>query len=124
LPEIGVAVNFILDNLLLRMPAIKPILRIFDYSKAVEFYVGLLGFNIDWEHTFGENSPVYMQISLDTISFHLSEHHGDSTPGTRVFIEDFTGLKKFHKNLSEKKYKYNKPGVEKDSGMKMLSQWK
>ena len=27
-----------------------PILRIFDEAKAKEFYVGFLGFNIDWEH--------------------------------------------------------------------------
>ena len=30
-------------------PAI-PILRIFDEAKAREFYVGFLGFKIDWEH--------------------------------------------------------------------------
>ena len=118
------AVKFILDNLLLRMPAIKPILRIFDYSKAVEFNVGWLGFNIDGERTFGENSPVYMQISLDTISFHLSEHHGDGTPGRRVFIEDFTGLKEFYKKLSEKNTSIINQVLKKHSGMKMLSQWK
>jgi len=38
---------------------------------------------------------------------------GDGTPETRVFIEDFAGLKEYHKKLSEKKYKYNKPGLEK-----------
>ena len=106
------------------MPALKPILRIFDYTKAVEFYVGWLGFNIDGEHTFGENSPVYRQISLDTISFHLSEHHGDGTPGRRVFIEDFTGLKEFYKKLSEKNTSIINQVLKKHSGMKMLSQWK
>lgn len=95
------------------MPTIKPILRIFDYNKAIEFYIGWLGFTKDWEHTFGENSPVYMQVSLNSISIHLSEHHGDGTPGTRIFIEEFTGLKEYHKKLTEKNYKYNKPGLEK-----------
>ena len=94
------------------MPVVKPILRIFDYKKAIEFYVDWLGFTVDWEHTFGENMPVYMQVSLGTISLHLSEHHGDGTPGTRVFIEGFSGLKEYHKKLSSKNYKYNKPGVE------------
>ncbi len=34
-----------------------PILRIFDYQKAVEFYVDWLDFKIDWEHTFEKNTP-------------------------------------------------------------------
>ena len=29
-----------------------PILRIFDESKAKEFYLGFLGFKLDWEHRF------------------------------------------------------------------------
>ena len=88
-----------------------PILRIFDYKKAVEFYVDWLGFKIDWEHTFEENMPIYMQVSGDGIALHLSEHHGDTTPGTRVYIE-CTGLKEYHKQLSDKKYKNNRPGIE------------
>jgi len=88
-----------------------PILRIFDYQKAIEFYVYWLGFQIDWEHTFEENTPVYMQVSGEGITLHLSEHHGDTTPGTRVYIE-CTGLNEYHKKLREKKYKYNRPGLE------------
>lgn len=89
-----------------------PILRIFDYKKAIEFYIDWLGFKSDWEHTFEDNMPVYMQISKDGLYLNLSEHHGDSTPGQRVFIE-CTGLKEYHKELIEKNYKYNKPGLEK-----------
>lgn len=33
-----------------------PILRIFDVEKAKEFYVGFLGFSVDWEHHFEENT--------------------------------------------------------------------
>lgn len=29
-----------------------PILRIFDEAKAREFYVGFLGFTVDWKHRF------------------------------------------------------------------------
>jgi catechol 2,3-dioxygenase-like lactoylglutathione lyase family enzyme len=29
-----------------------PILRIFDLEKARDFYVGFLGFRVDWEHRF------------------------------------------------------------------------
>ncbi|MBB4805779.1 catechol 2,3-dioxygenase-like lactoylglutathione lyase family enzyme [Chryseobacterium defluvii] len=54
-----------------------PILRIFDYRKTVEFYVDWLGFEIVWEHSFEENTPVYMEVKKNNITLHLSEHHGD-----------------------------------------------
>jgi len=63
-----------------------PVLRIFDYKKAIEFYIDWLGFKINWEHTFDKNSPVYMEIEKDGLTLHLSEHHGDGTPGTNVFV--------------------------------------
>ncbi len=87
-----------------------PILRIFDFQKAREFYIDWLGFKIDWEHRFEENAPLYLQISKDDLVLHLTEHHGDCTPGSKVFIH-CTGLKAFHKALGEKNYAYNKPGI-------------
>ncbi len=93
------------------MTIVKPILRIFDYDKAIAFYINWLGFTIDWEHR-PEAAPVYMQISLNTIVLHLSEHHGDCSPGARIFIDDFKGLTAYHKGLLEKNYKYNRPGIE------------
>jgi catechol 2,3-dioxygenase-like lactoylglutathione lyase family enzyme len=36
----------------MRIGRITPILRIFDDAKAREFYVGYLGFEVDWEHRF------------------------------------------------------------------------
>lgn len=90
---------------------VKPILRIFDYHKAIEFYVNWLGFTVDWEHRFDDNAPIYMQISLGEIELHLSEHHGDCSPGAHIYI-DCSGLKEFHKVLIDKKYKYNRPGLE------------
>ncbi len=62
-----------------------PILRIFDVEKAKEFYVGFLGFTVDWEHHFEENTPAYLQVSRDDLVLHLSEHHGDCCPGSTVF---------------------------------------
>lgn len=88
-----------------------PVLRMYDYNKTVEFYIDWLGFTVDWEHRFEPNSPVYMQVSKDDIVLHLSEHHGDCTPGGKVFIE-YTGLKEYHAMLTGKKYKYNRPGLE------------
>ena len=37
-----------------------PILRIFDVAKAKEFYVGFLGLQVDWEHRFEPDAPVYI----------------------------------------------------------------
>ena len=93
------------------MVTIKPILRIFDYDKAVEFYLDWLGFKVDWEHNPG-NVPLYLQISLQDVQLHLSEHHGDASPGAHIRIENFTGLKAYHEQLISKKYKYNRPGLE------------
>jgi hypothetical protein len=89
-----------------------PVLRIFDYAKAKEFYIDWLEFKIDWEHRFEENSPLYIQISREHITLHLSEHHGDANPGAKVFIE-FSNIADYHHLLTNKNYKFNKPGLEK-----------
>jgi uncharacterized glyoxalase superfamily protein PhnB len=88
-----------------------PILRIFDYQKAIEFYKDWLGFEIVWEHTFEKDFPVYMEVQKDGLTLHLSEHHGDATPGASVFIW-CTGLKAYHQQLIYQQYKYNRPGME------------
>ena len=88
-----------------------PIFRIFDEAKAKEFYVGFLGFKVDWEHRFEEHAPLYMQISKDACIIHLSEHHGDGSPGAAVRIET-DELESFHKQLLDKHYKYGRPGIE------------
>ncbi len=88
-----------------------PIFRIFDYQKVIEFYVDWLGFKIDWEDK-PENAPIYMEISYNGIVIHLSEHHGDCSAGARLHIENFDGLKEYHKQLLDKKYKFMRPGIE------------
>ena len=37
-----------------------PILRIFDEANAREFYIGFLGFKLDWEHRFEPSLPLYL----------------------------------------------------------------
>ncbi|MBA4849952.1 glyoxalase superfamily protein [Emticicia sp. BO119] len=93
------------------MNTIIPIFRIFDIDKAREFYIDWLGFKIDWEHRFGENSPLYMSISKDEIIIHLSEHYGDATPGSKVMIH-FKGLKEYCQILQSIDYRYYKPCIE------------
>ncbi|MDB5249474.1 MAG: glyoxalase/bleomycin resistance/extradiol dioxygenase family protein [Segetibacter sp.] len=87
-----------------------PVLRIFDFAKTEEFYINWLGFTIDWQHRFGDNFPLYLQISKGDILLHLSEHHGDCCPGGKVFI-NYKGLKEYHQELINKDYRYNKPGL-------------
>ncbi len=87
-----------------------PVLRIFDYQKAIEFYVVWLEFKITFEHVFEEGMPKYIEIAREGLTLHLSEHHGDATPGARVFLW-CSGLKDFHTILINKKYKNNKPGI-------------
>lgn len=86
------------------------ILRIFDEAKAKDHYVGFLGFKIDWEHRFGDNSPVFMQISKDDCVIQMSEHCGDGCPGASMHVR-VNSLDEFIRALNEKKYKYSKPGV-------------
>ena len=88
-----------------------PILRIFADGKAREFYVDFLGFNVDWEHRFEPGLPLYMQVSRDGCVLHLSEHHGDCSPGAAIRIET-DGLDAFHSELSSRKYRYARPGIE------------
>jgi len=64
-----------------------PILRIFDEARAREFYVDFLGFKVDWEHRFEPGLPLYAQVSREGCVLHLSEHHGDASPGAAMRIE-------------------------------------
>jgi catechol 2,3-dioxygenase-like lactoylglutathione lyase family enzyme len=88
-----------------------PIFRIFDVDKAREFYLGWLGFVVDWEHRFGDDFPVYMQVSRGGARLHLSEHHGDATPGSTAFVP-MEGVAAFHAELTAKGYARNRPGLE------------
>ena len=88
-----------------------PILRIFDLEKAKDFYVGFLGFAIDWEHHFEPNTPAYVQVSRAGLTLHLSEHHGDACPGSTVFVW-MTGIAEFHQEITGKGYPYLRPGLE------------
>lgn len=91
-------------------PAV-PILRVFDEVKARDFYLGFLGFTLDWDHRFEPGMPLYMQISRGRCAIHLSEHHGDASPGgaVRIAVDDIDG---YHAEITGKGYKYMRPGIE------------
>jgi catechol 2,3-dioxygenase-like lactoylglutathione lyase family enzyme len=89
-----------------------PVFRIFSLQKAREFYLGYLGFTLDFEHRFAPDMPVYLQVSRGAVVLHLSEHHGDATPGATVYIR-MRGVRDYHRELAGKDYRYMNPGVEK-----------
>ena len=76
----------------MRFSAFALILRIFDEAKAKDFYLGFLGFGLDWEHRFEPDMPLYAQISLGECVIHLSEHHGDASPGSAVRVPSTTSM--------------------------------
>jgi uncharacterized glyoxalase superfamily protein PhnB len=88
-----------------------PILRIFNESKARAFYVDFLGFSVDWEHRFADNLPLYLQVSKGDCLLHLSEHHGDCSPGARVRIAT-DELDSYQQQLITSGYAYMHPGIE------------
>jgi Glyoxalase superfamily protein len=88
-----------------------PIIRIFSEEKAREFYIDFLGFTWEWEHRFEENFPLYAQVRRSDLILHLSEHHGDATPGSTIFAP-MEGVDALHDELQRKDYRYGKPGVE------------
>ena len=92
-----------------------PIVRIFDVAKAHEFYLGYLGFSVDWEHRYGDNFPLYTQVSRANLVLHLSEHAGDATPGGNMVVT-MKGIRDFHGELTAKDYRYMKPGLEHEDG--------
>jgi catechol 2,3-dioxygenase-like lactoylglutathione lyase family enzyme len=88
-----------------------PILRIFDVDKAKDFYINWLGFEIEWQHQFEPETPFYFGIKKDDIQLHLSEHHGDSVPGVKVFIV-CNEIEKYLAELQSRPYKYYRPGIQ------------
>jgi uncharacterized glyoxalase superfamily protein PhnB len=103
-----------LEIIVTHLSTTTPILRIFDIPKAHEFYLGFLGFEVEWEHRFADDAPLYTEVSRDACVLHLSEHHGDASPGSavRIRVEDIASL---HRELLAKNYRFAKPGLEETS---------
>ena len=51
----------------IKFHSVIPILRIFDIAKADEFYVGYLGFTVDWDHRFSPEAPLYRQLTQSVL---------------------------------------------------------
>jgi catechol 2,3-dioxygenase-like lactoylglutathione lyase family enzyme len=87
-----------------------PILRMFDETKAREFYLDFLGFSVEFEHRFEADLPLYLGISRDGLQLHLSEHHGDASPGSTVFVP-MHNIERLRDELLSKRYGYGRPDI-------------
>ncbi|AFL49294.1 putative glyoxalase [Sinorhizobium fredii USDA 257] len=76
-----------------------------------------LGFTVDWEHRYGDDFPLYTQISRSGLKLHLSEHAGDATPGGNMCVY-MRGIHALHKELLAKNYRFMRPGLE-DEGTRL-----
>ena len=84
-----------------------PILRMFDEAKAREFYLDFLGFSVEFEHRFEADLPLYLGISRNGLQLHLSEHHGDASPGATIFVP-MHNIDMLRDELQGKRYGYGR----------------
>ncbi|MFP3852417.1 glyoxalase superfamily protein [Pseudomonas sp. W5-01] len=87
-----------------------PILRMFDEAKARQFYLDFLGFSVEFEHRFEADLPLYLGISRNGLQLHLSEHHGDASPGSTVFVP-MQNIELLRDELLGKRYGYGRPDI-------------
>jgi catechol 2,3-dioxygenase-like lactoylglutathione lyase family enzyme len=94
--------------------SVVPILRMFDVATTTRFYVDYMGCTLDWQDG-EEDGPVYMQVSRDGLTLHLSSHHDDGTPGSVVLVHaaDVAAL---HAELRGRHYPFLNPGLEPGPG--------
>ncbi|AQA03001.1 bleomycin resistance family protein [Mycobacterium sp. MS1601] len=97
------------------MSAPVPVLRSLDETRAREFYIDYLHFTIEWEHRFDyAQSILYMRLRRDRFVLDLSEHHGDGTPGSTVWVP-ISDVAALHKELHATGYSRMNPGIDADS---------
>jgi catechol 2,3-dioxygenase-like lactoylglutathione lyase family enzyme len=91
-----------------------PVLRIQDEARAREFYVDYLGFGVEWEHRFEPGMPLYLRVRRGQAVLDLSEHHGDGTPGTVVWVP-VASADGLHVELSRRPHARLRPGIDRDA---------
>ena len=96
-----------------------PILRSFDETKAREFYLDFLGFSVEFEHRFEPGLPLYLGIERDGLQLHLSEHHGDASPGTTLFVP-MHNIELLRDELRTRQYGYGRPDIVEQGWGKVL----
>lgn len=92
----------------MRPGKVTPIFRIFDVAKAREFYLDFLGFQVEFEHRFAPDLPLYLSITREGCTIHLSEHFGDACPGSAIRVE-VDNVDALERELLGKAYKHCRP---------------
>ncbi len=72
-----------------------PIFHVKDGYKTAEWY-SRLGFQIEGEHRFAPEFPLYLFLGRGDVRLHLSEHEGDAHPNALVYfyVQDVDALAK------------------------------
>lgn len=94
------------------MPEVIPVCRVFDYDKAIDFYVNWMGFKIEWEER-PDDGPFQIRLSLREISLHLVEMRDEGNLGTWAIITGFKNLVPYRKITSLKPSAYKMPVLKK-----------
>ncbi|MFB9376042.1 glyoxalase superfamily protein [Kineococcus gynurae] len=97
-----------------RLGSVVPVLRVQDGDLALEFYEDRLGFTRQWEHRFEPDLPLYTRIARDEAVLDLSEHYGDGTPGTGVWIP-VHDVRALHAELLPRLAPRQRPGMDEDA---------
>ena len=62
-----------------------PIFHVRDGYETAKWYARL-GFEIEGEHRFAPDLPLYLFLRRGNVHLHLSEHQGDARPNTLVYF--------------------------------------
>ena len=63
-----------------------PQLRIASAGRSLEFYVGGLGFTVNWKHQFEPGFPLFVRLTRAGQTIFLTEHAGDCEVGGAVYF--------------------------------------
>jgi catechol 2,3-dioxygenase-like lactoylglutathione lyase family enzyme len=101
------------------MQQVMPTLRITNYQTSKAFYVDGLGFQIDWEHRFRPDFPVFMEVSREGRAFFLSEHVGDCPVGglVHLYVPDVDA---WHREFQQKGISIEEPPNENLPGLRSM----
>lgn len=91
--------------------SITPILRMFDPPATRRFYLEWLGFELCAEWLTQADGPRYWLLQRGPVCLHVSSHHGDGCPGSRVLIW-VSDIHRLHAELTSRPYAFYRPAVE------------
>lgn len=76
-----------------------PQLRVFDYQKAIDFYIGSLHFKLEREYK-PDGGRFSLRVSLGDVILELVQHPDEGGLGSWLIIEEFKGLVPYRDSLA------------------------